>query len=124
MEVGAVDLAGNTAGTIDENICGVSFVGIDGRWFVGGAPRRRSTRRHRGLPGDYWDRHGTSWRTREVTEDEAWQTRWAEALDPAPATQENAMAVLDRFPWARPTETVSSMIVTTPVEIPIRPETR
>jgi hypothetical protein len=59
------------AGTIDENICGVSFVGIHGRWFVGGAPRRRSTHRHRGLPGDYWDRHGTSWRTREVTEDEA-----------------------------------------------------
>jgi hypothetical protein len=60
-----------------------------------------------------------------VTEDEARQIdALAAALDPAPATRDEARAVLDRFPWARPTETVSSVVVTTPVEVPIRPQTR
>ena len=63
--------------------------------------------------------------TRKVAEDEARQIdALAEALDPAPATRDEARVVLARFPWARPTETVSSVIVTTPVEVPIRPEAR
>lgn len=45
----------------------------------------------------------------------------AEALDPASATFGAANAVLERFPWARPTDIVSSVIVTTPIETPIRP---
>jgi hypothetical protein len=45
----------------------------------------------------------------------------AEALDPAPATREKCDSRFKSFPWARPTETVSSVIVTTPVEVPILP---
>jgi hypothetical protein len=108
-------------GTIDENICGVSFVGIHGRWFVASAVLRDAAALA-GIEGGP-ARHFLE--TREVTEDEARQIdALVETLDPAPATREDAMAVLDRFPWARPNETVSSVIVTTPVEMPIRPETR
>jgi hypothetical protein len=115
------------AGTVDEKICGVSFVGIQGRWFVASAVLRDAAALAgiECLPWDYWGIGRNFLKTFAVTEDEARQIdELAEALDPAPATREDAMAVLDRFSWARPTETVSSVIVTTPVEVPIRPETQ
>jgi len=60
-----------------------------------------------------------------VAEDEATLIdALAEVLDPAPATRDEASAILDRFSWARPTETVSSVIVVAPVEVSIRPEMR
>jgi hypothetical protein len=74
------------------------------------------------LPWDYWGigRHFLA--TFDVTEEEERQIdALAEALDPVPATGNDASAILDRFPWARPTETVSSVIVATPVEVPIKP---
>jgi len=74
------------------------------------------------LPWDYWGPARRFLETREVTEDEALQIdTLAEVLDPAPATRDDARVILDRFPWARPTETVSSVIVTKPVEVPIQP---
>jgi hypothetical protein len=114
-------------GTIDESVCGVSFVGIHGRWFVAPAVLRDAAALAgiEGLPWDYWGPARHFLETREVTEAEARQIdALAEALDPAPTTREDAIAVLDRFPWARPAETVSSVIVTTPVEVPILPAAR
>jgi hypothetical protein len=51
-------------------------------------------------------------------------TRWPTRLIRRRQPEKDAIAVLDRFPWARPTETVSSVIVTTPVEVPILPAAR
>jgi hypothetical protein len=57
-----------------------------------------------------------------VTEEEAKQIDGlAEALDPAPVNRGEAETLLDRFPWAQPVGTVTSVIVTTPVEIPVLP---
>jgi hypothetical protein len=71
----------------------------------------------------YWWPGRDFLRTREVAEDKARQIdALSEALDPAPVSRDEAGAILERFPWARPTETVSSVIVTTPVEMPIRPQ--
>jgi hypothetical protein len=112
------------AGTVDENTCGVSFVGIQGRWFVASAILRDAAALAgiEGLPWDYWGLARRFLETRDVTEDEARQIdALAEALDPAPATRDDATAILDQFPWARPTETVSSVIIATPVEVPIQP---
>jgi hypothetical protein len=78
-----------------------------------------------GLPWDHWGPARHFPETREITEDEVRQIgTLAEALNPAPATRQGAIAALDRFPWARPTETVSSAIVTTDVAVPILPEER
>jgi hypothetical protein len=113
------------AGTVDESTCGVSFVGIHGRWFVASAVHRDAAALAgiECLPWDYWGIGRHFLETFEVTEDEAHQIdALAEALDPAPANRDEACAILDRFPWVRPTETVSSVIVTTPVEVPIRPQ--
>jgi hypothetical protein len=113
-------------GIVDEKICGVSFVGIQGRWFVASAVLRDAAALAgiECLPWDYWGIGRHFLETREVTEDEARQIdALAEALDPAPATRDEARAVLDQFPWARPTDAVSSVIVTTPVEVPIQPST-
>ncbi|HKW55577.1 MAG TPA: transglutaminase domain-containing protein [Stellaceae bacterium] len=112
------------AGTVDAGICGVSFAGIKGRWFVASAVLRDAAALAgiECLPWDYWGPARRFRETREVTEAEAKEIdALAEALDPAPATQDAAAAVLERFPWARPTDTVESVIVTTPVEVPIRP---
>jgi hypothetical protein len=113
------------AGVLDENICGVSFAGIRGRWFVASAVLRDAAALAgiECLPWDYWGPGKDFLRTGEVAEDEARQIdALSEALDPAPASRDGASAILERFPWARPTETVSSVIVTTPVEVPIRPQ--
>lgn len=112
------------AGTVAENICGVGFVGIQGRWFVASAVLRDAAALAsiECLPWDYWGPARRFLEAREVTEDEALQIdALAEVLDPAPVTRDDARIILDRFPWARPTETVSSVIVTTPVEVPIQP---
>jgi hypothetical protein len=114
------------AGSVDEKICGVSFVGIQGRWFVGSAVLRDAAALAgiECLPWDYWGIGRHFLETFDVTEDEARQIdALAEALDPAPATRDEAREILDRFPWAQPTETVQSVIVTTPVEVPVQPPT-
>jgi hypothetical protein len=112
------------AGTIDENICGVSFVGIRGQWFVASAVLRDAAALAgiECLPWDYWGAGREFLRSQEISDEQAKQIdALAEALDPAPENRSDAESILDRFPWARPTETVASVIVTTPVEVPIRP---
>ena len=112
------------AGTVDPAICGVSFAGIKGAWFVASAVLRDAAALAgiECLPWDYWGPARRFLETRDVSEDEAREIdALAEALDPPPASQAAADAVLDRFPWARPTDTVLSVIVTTPIETPIRP---
>lgn len=112
------------AGAVDEQLCGVSFAGIQGRWFVAAAVLRDAAAlaRIECLPWDYWGLGRHFLETREVSEPEAGQIdALAAALDPAPENRDGAEGVLDRFPWARPGETVTSVIVTTPVEVPIRP---
>jgi hypothetical protein len=111
-------------GTIDENICGIGFVGIQGRRFVASAALRDAAELAgiECLPWDYWGPGREFLRGREVSDEEAKRIdALAEALDPAPENRDDAESVIDRFPWARPTETVASVIMTTPVGVPIRP---
>lgn len=113
------------ANTVDEKVCGVSFVGIQGRWFVASAVLRDAAALAgiECLPWDYWGVGRHFLETFDVTEDEERQIdALAEALDPAPATREEACEILDRFPWARPTETDLNVIKTTPVEVLPRPQ--
>lgn len=64
------------------------------------------------LPWDAWGPGRVFGRTREVTEDQARDVdALAAALDPAPNTRAEAAAVLDEFPWARPTPIVRTLSV-------------
>jgi hypothetical protein len=110
------------ADTVDAGTCGIRFAGIQGAWFVGAAVLRDAAALAgiECLPWDYWGPARRFRETRDVTEDDAHQIdALAEALDPAPATREAAGAILERFPWARPTDTVVSVMATTPIETPI-----
>jgi hypothetical protein len=112
------------AGEGDPATCGVRFAGIDGAWFVAAAVLRDAAALAgiECLPWDYWGPARRFLETREVGADAARDIdALAAALDPAPASRDAAEAILARFPWARPTDTVLSVIVTTPVEAPIRP---
>jgi Transglutaminase-like superfamily len=116
---------GIRAGTIDETVCGVSFAGIQGRWFVASAVLRDAAALAgiECLPWDYWGPGLRFLETRTVgDEDAALIDALAEALEPAPESREAAAAILERFPWARPTDTVTSVIVTSPVkDVAIQP---
>jgi hypothetical protein len=111
-------------GEVDPLSCGVRFAGIEGAWFVASAVLRDAAALSgiECLPWDYWGPARRFLKTREVGVGEAAEIdALAAALDPAPLTREAADAVLERFPWARPTGTVVSVIWTTPVEMPIHP---
>lgn len=102
---------GVRSGAIDADACGVSFAGISGVWFVASAVLRDAAALAgtECLPWDYWGPGRQLCAAREVMEEQAREMdALAEALDPAPDTREGAKAVLDRFPWARPTPTVLS----------------
>jgi hypothetical protein len=111
-------------GSLDAGTCGVRFADIHGAWFVASAVLRDAAALAgiESLPWDYWGPARRFLKTREVPEEDAEQIdALAAALDPAPATREAAASVLERFPWARPTGSVASVIWTTPVEMPLHP---
>jgi len=102
---------GIRAGEVDPALCGLSFAGISGAWFIAAAVLRDAAALAgiECLPWDYWGPGRSICATREVTEGTAREIdALAAALDPAPASREEAAAVLDRFPWARPTPTILS----------------
>lgn len=102
---------GIRAGEVDPALCGVSFAGISGAWFIAAAVLRDAAALAgiECLPWDYWGPGRSICAMREVAEETAHDIdALAAALDPAPASREEAVAVLDRFPWARPTPTILS----------------
>jgi hypothetical protein len=112
------------AGTVEPTVCGVNAISIHGRWFVASAVLRDAAALAgiECLPWDYWGPGRDFRRTRQVIEEEAKQIdALAEALYPAPANRDEAEALLGRFPWARPRETVESIVLDRPVEVPILP---
>lgn len=113
------------SGALDERRCGLSIAGIVGRWFVASAVMRDAAALAgiETLPWDYWGPGRAFRETRQVSPDWARQIdALAAALDPAPADRESAEALLDRFPWARPTPTVWSLPEGRPTEdVAIRP---
>lgn len=97
------------SGAVEADTCGVSFVGISGEWFVASAILRDAAALAgiECLPWDYWGPARDFCAAREVTPEQAREIdSLADALDPAPATRQKAEAVLDCFPWARPTPTI------------------
>lgn len=61
------------------------------------------------LPWDYWGPGRAICATHRVTEEQARAIDGlAAALEPAPNDRRAAEAVVERFPWARPTPTVLS----------------
>lgn len=121
----AVIWRGIRSGALDESRCGVSIAGIVGRWFVASAVLRDAAALAgiETLPWDYWGPGREFRETRLVSSDWARQIdALAAALDPAPADRESAEALLERFPWARPTQTVWSLPEGRPTEdVAIRP---
>ncbi|HST74265.1 MAG TPA: transglutaminase-like domain-containing protein [Acetobacteraceae bacterium] len=113
------------AGTVDERICGLTNIGIEGRWFVASAVLRDAAALAgiETLPWDYWGPGHAFRETRQVSPEQARDIdALAAALDPAPAGREEAEAVLARFTWARPTPTVWSLPEGRPTEdVRIRP---
>lgn len=108
------------AGEIDAAKCGVSFAGVSGEWFVASAVLHDGAAMAgiETLPGDAWGPALLFGGTREVTEDQARNIdALSEALDPAPMTRADALAVLDRFPWARPPPTLSNFIMGRRVQV-------
>jgi Transglutaminase-like superfamily len=100
-------------GEIEPTRCGVSFAGVSGDWLVASAVLHDAAALAgiETIPGDAWGPALAFGRARRVTEDQARNIdALSEALDPAPTTRAGAMAVLDRFPWARPTPTISNFI--------------
>jgi hypothetical protein len=74
------------------------------------------------LPWDYWGPARRFAKTRAVDDDDARLIdALAEATDPAPNDREQSAAILDCFPWARPTETVRSFVRNAPLEVAILP---
>jgi hypothetical protein len=107
-------------GEIDPARCGVSFAGVSGAWFVASAVLHDAAALAgiETVPGDAWGPALAFGRVRQVTEDQARNIDvLSEALDPAPMIRAEAGAVLDRFPWAKPTSTISNFISGRRVEI-------
>ena len=100
---------GIRAGAIDPEACGLSYAGLTGPWFVASSVLRDAAALAgiETLPWDYWGPGREFGATRQVPDERARDIdRLAAALDPAPDTRREAEAVLDRFPWARPTPTI------------------
>jgi hypothetical protein len=99
------------SGELDPSMCGVSFAGITGDWFVAASVMRdvAALARIETLPWDYWGPGRTICATRQITEA---QTRaideLAAAIEPPPDDRHAAKKVMERFDWARPTPTVLS----------------
>jgi len=84
---------GIRAGEVDPALCGVSFAGISGAWFVAAAVLRDAAvlAGIECLPWDYWGPGRSICAMREVAEGTAREIdALAAALDPAPASREEA----------------------------------
>jgi Transglutaminase-like superfamily len=102
---------GIRSGEIDPQACGVSFIGISGAWFAAMSVLRDAAALAgiECLPWDYWGPGREICAAHDVTDEQARDIdALAAALEPAPASRDEAEAVLDRFPWARPTPTILS----------------
>jgi hypothetical protein len=99
------------SGEIDAARCGLSVAGITGTWFPAGSVLRHAAALAmvETLPWDSWGQAREFARTRTVTTPEPID-ELAAAQVPAPDTPAAANAILDRFPWARPTDTVASFV--------------
>jgi hypothetical protein len=109
-------------GEIEPTRCGVSFAGVCGAWFVASAVLHDAAALAgiETVPGDAWGPALAFGNARQVTEDQARDIdALSETLDPAPMTRAEAAAVLDRFPWARPTPTISNFISGRRVEVEV-----
>lgn len=102
---------GIRSGDIDPAICGVSFIGITGAWFVAASTLRDAAclAGVEALPWDYWGPGLDFVATRQVSDSAARQIdALSEAFDPPPPSRDAAETVLDRHPWAKPPPVVLS----------------
>jgi hypothetical protein len=101
------------SGAVDPGVCGLSYAGIAGEWWIA-ASVIRDAAALAGIEGLPWDRWGPGCAlhdTRNVTPEQARDIdALAQALEPAPGDRRDAEAVLARFPWASPTRTVLSFL--------------
>jgi hypothetical protein len=96
---------------LDPGVCGVSFAGITGAWFVAASVLRDAAALAgiESLPWDYGGPGRAICATHQVSEEQARAIdSLAAAVESAPDGRLAAEAVLERFPWARPTPTVLS----------------
>lgn len=96
---------------LDPSVCGVSFAGITGSWFVAASVIRdmAALAGVESLPWDYWGPGRAICATHQVTEEQARVIDGlAAAMEPAPNGRREAEALMEHFPWARPTPTVLS----------------
>ncbi|HUK07278.1 MAG TPA: transglutaminase-like domain-containing protein [Stellaceae bacterium] len=114
------------SGLIEANSCGVSIAGIAGDWFVAAAILRDAAALAgiEALPWDYWGPGRSICKNRCVPPERVRDIDdLADALDPAPDTYGSTQAVLERFPWARPSPTVLSFPDgRTPTEVALAPQ--
>lgn len=112
------------AGTLDAGICGISFAGVYGGWFVAKSVLADAAALAgiETLASEGWG-PGLAWgRERRVPEDEARALdALAAELDPAPRTRAAARGVLARHDWARPTPTVVNWLLDRPLEVALEP---
>jgi hypothetical protein len=93
------------AGKIDPGVCGLSFAGIAGEWWIAASVVRDAAALAgiESLPWDHWGLADAFHATRHVTPEQARDIdALAEAIDPAPDSRRDAGAVLAAFPWAAP----------------------
>ena len=101
------------AGEIDPIICGLSYAGIRGDWFPAASVLRDAATLSgiETLPWDFWGPARAFAQTRVVpVEAHVQLDALAEAFLEPPDSPAAANAVLDAFPWARPGDTVLSIV--------------
>jgi hypothetical protein len=107
-------------GEIEATKCGVSFAGVSGEWLVASAVLQDAAALAgmETVPGDAWGPALAFGRARQVSQEEARNIdALSKALDPTPVTRVDAVALLERFSWARPSPTISNFITGRRVQV-------
>ena len=110
------------SGSLDAEICGVSFAGISGEWFPATSVLRDAAALCciETLPWDYWGPARNIAAIQSVTPEIARMIdALAQATHAAPDSLGAAKEMLDAHSWARPGDTVLSILRTGPAEQPI-----
>ncbi|MEO1192223.1 MAG: transglutaminase domain-containing protein [Pseudomonadota bacterium] len=114
------------SGEVDPDRCGVSFAGIAGAWFAGSNVLKdlAALTVVEVLPWDFWGPSRVFCESQAVDSESAVRLdQLAAALTPAPDSLEDALAISDRFPWAKPTDRVWSFFDGRLHQQAVRPET-
>jgi Transglutaminase-like superfamily len=92
-------------GEVQPGVCGLSFAGIIGEWWIAASVVRDAAALAgiESLPWDRWGLARSFHATRNVTPEQALDVdALARVTHPAPNSREEARKLLDEFPWAGP----------------------